>query len=237
VGWIETNPKDALEWARENGVNVADAKGSISISEYGGSWRPAMSTAFGKDWGFTLGWLREQPPSLERDGMLARGLYSGTFEQRLAIYAELTPEGRADCVDQVIFSGSKGDDAGAAEAFVQGLSQGPERIAGIEALVRLHLNTNSDSGQLEQLVSRYPPGPERDAATSAAISSLSFTNQQKALELALQVSDPMRRGSAYVDIARNWIYRDRPAALAWISATPVLDPEVKRVILREAEQR
>jgi hypothetical protein len=115
------------------------------------------------------------------------------------------------------------------------MPQGAERVAAVESLVSLQLS--SDSARADELIARYPPGPERDAAACGAISTLLSTNQPRALDLAAQISDPRRREYEYATIARIWIYRDRPAALAWMSATQALDPEVKRMVLKQTEQR
>jgi len=135
VGWMEKSPREALDWARKNGFDLTNARASVSFGENGdSSWRPAMATAFDKDREGTLAWLREQPATPERDAMLADGIWSGSFEQRMAIYAELTPEGGAENIGRVISGGYKGSDVDAAEKFVQSLPAGPERIAAVEGL-------------------------------------------------------------------------------------------------------
>jgi hypothetical protein len=105
----------------------------------------------------------------------------------------------------------------------------------VESLVSLQLN--SESARADELIASYPPGPERDAATSGAVAALRNTNQVKAMELAARISDPALRETAYVNVARTWIYRDRTAALAWISTTQVINPELKRVLVRQAGER
>ena len=235
VGRIERGPKEALEWARENGIDILSAKADITFGSGGGSWRAAMSAAFDIDREETLAWLREQPVSRERDSMLAGGLFGGTLDQRLAILSELTPEGRAENIGSVISGGWKSIDVNAAAKIVDSLPAGAERVAAVEGLVSLQLK--SDTGSVEDLVASYPPGLERDAAACGAATALSETNREQALAVAAQINEATRRETAYLKIVNSWLYRDRPAALAWISGTQVFEPDVQRALLRQIEER
>jgi hypothetical protein len=237
VAWIEQKPLDTLNWARENGVDFSEAKHIASFGATGGAygWRTPLLAAFGKDPEQTLAWLLEEPPSRERDTMLAQGIFVGTFEQRLAIYAELTPENREKYVGRIVSDNSRTRDPVAAEAWVQSLPDGPERTAGIQGLVSLQLD--KEPGRAAELIASYPPGPERDAATRAAIYAFNYTNSVKAMELAASISNPNLREAAYVNVVGIWISKDKSAAAAWLSGTEAIDPELKRVLLREAEGR
>jgi hypothetical protein len=236
VGWIDKSPREALEWGQQNGVDIRNARASVSFgsTEVVG-WRTAIFVAFEKDREGALAWLREQPLSPERDALLGEGLYSSTLEQRIAIYNELTPEARIDKMRAIILGGYKANDLQGTEKFVEGLPAGLERTRAVESLVGLQVD--GDTARADQIISAYPPGPERDAAAMGAVNALSQKNQQRALECASQIGDSTRREEAYVALARTWLVRDRPGALAWLNTTQFLDSEVKRVLLRQANER
>ena len=234
VGWVDKNPKDALDWIGRNGVDPAEMK-RVNLSDFGGvSWNTPLMAAFDHNREQTMAWLREQPPSGERDAMLATGLWGGSFDQRLEIFAELTPEARLKNIPG-LFTRARGIDAAAAESWAQALPQGPARIAAVEGLVSSQLE--NDPGRAEELISKYSEGPERDAAMIGGVSALQTTEQEKAVELAAGIGDPTLRETAYVRVARSWLRWDKTSALAWLSSTQALDPDLKRVLIQQADER
>ena len=236
VGWAGENPIDALTWAAANGVNLSEAKAFTFHGDYGGGgWNSVLSVAFESDRTKTLAWLRTQPASPERDLMLREGIWGyGTFDDRIQIFAELTPQGQADAAWNVVQS-SQRIDAGQIEPWVKALPPGSARKSAIQSLVLNQANNTPDS--IEALTDAWPAGPDRDAALRGIVWSFSNSDPSRALEFARRVSAPAIRQSTFENIARNWLYRDEPAARAWITSTPEISAEEKRVLLRQFDER
>ena len=131
TGWAEQHPADALAWGAANGVELSEAKGPMDFGDYGGaSWQSLLSIAFQSDRAKTFAWLRSQPASLERDEMLRAGIWSGTKEEKLQIYAELTPQGQVEAVRAML--GGYRSDATEFEPWVKAQPAGAARQAAIQ---------------------------------------------------------------------------------------------------------
>ena len=235
VGWAGEHPGEALAWAAANGVDVAGAKAIRSFDDSGSvSWNSLVGTAFDSDRTKTLGWLRTQPASPERDAMLRDGIWSGTEEQKIAIYAELTPEGRADAVGNLVQS-FYSDKPERAEAWVKALPAGAVRAAAVQSLT-YHQADNAPE-RLDTLADAWPAGPDRDAATRAIATTLSRNDPRRALEFARRVGDSAAREMTFEYVVQSWSYRDQPAARAWIVSALELSAEHKRVLLRQFDER
>jgi hypothetical protein len=51
------------------------------------------------------------------------------------------------------------------------------------------------------------------------------------------VSDPAIREASFERIAQTWMFTNHAGARAWITSTPDLSAEQKRVLLRQADER
>jgi hypothetical protein len=235
VGWAGEHPVDALTWAAANGVQIPEAKAFMSYGDGDGvSWNSLLSTAFGADNAKTLAWLRAQPASRERDSMLCEGIWSGKAEENFQIYAELTRKGQADAAGEVVRRSFEDGD-GDVEPWVKAQPPGAARQAAIQEFVSCQAGNTPE--RIDALVDAWPAGPDRDAAMRGIVSSLSATDPRRALDFARRVSGTAARESAFESIARDWLYRDQPAAGAWIVGAPELSAEEKRVLLRQAAER
>jgi hypothetical protein len=239
VGWAGEHPVEALEWAAANGLDIQEVKAITYYGDDGGlGWNSLVSTAFGSDRDKTLTWLRSQPPSAKRDSLLMEGTWGGSMEQRCAIYAELTPESRKRAVGNVIeayFGIRGGTGVSEAESWVKGLPAGPERVAGVQALVSLQLNNKPE--RVDSIAEEWPAGPERDAAFRGISTAISYNDPARGLEFARRISSPDVRSNAFAQIAGSWLYRNETAARAWISTTPELSADDKRVLIRQFDER
>jgi hypothetical protein len=234
VGWAADQPIKALDWAVANNLDIKDVNASASFNEYGGGWNSLISTAFESDKEKTLAWLRSQPASNDRDSLLMDGIWQGSLEQRFAIYAELAPSARKRAVDSVI-NGSRGTDVSQMEAWVKGLPAGDERTAAVRSLTSLQIR--NDPELASSLAENWPAGPERDAAFRGIAMNFSQTDPPRAFEFARNITDPDARSNALVNIAWSWQYRNAAATRAWVSSTPDLSADDKRVLLREFDER
>jgi hypothetical protein len=235
VGWTERDPMEALEWAAANGVDVNEAKAVGDFGDNGfGSWRTAIHAALDHDRDKLLDWLRTQPASPERDASFMTAIWRGTDEQRLGIYADLTPEGRLAAVGNVL-DGFATDKIDRAIAWVNSLPPGPERNSAIAAFANRQIE--NAPGQIATLADQWPAGPERDSALRAVATSVARNDPPQALDFARRVSGAIDRETAFASIANNWLGRDETVARAWLTATPELTAAEKRVILRQFAER
>ncbi len=235
VGWAGEHPAEALGWAAARGVDVADAKAIEFYGDNGGAgWNSLLGTAFESDRAQTLTWLRAQPASSERDAMLREGIWNGTDEERLGIYAELTPAGRADAAAAVVQS-SFLNGAGNIEPWVKAQPPGAARKAAIWSLAWYQALNAPEN--IETLTDAWPAGADRDAAIRGIATALSQNDPHRALDFARRVGDAATRETTLENIARNWRYRDEPAARAWIISAPELSAEQRRVLLRQFDER
>ncbi len=232
VGWADGHPAEALGWAAAHGVDVTEANAVV----YFGSeelFNSLVGTAFESDRGKTLAWVRAQPASPARDDMLRDGLSRGTIEQRLEIYAEITPSGRSNVgggVMQALYQ----DDPQRAEAWAKAQPAGAARQS---AISNLGASQSFDAlERRETFADAWPPGPDRDAALSGIVWSLN-RDLPRALDFARRVGDSATREQVLESVARTWSYRDEPAARAWITSAPEFSAEQKRVLLRQFDER
>lgn len=234
VGWAGKQPLAALEWAAAQGVDVAAARAVADLGDedYSG-WNSLMGTAFESDRAATLVWLRTQPTSVTRDAMLREGSWRGTSEERLAIYAEMTPAGRVGALGSVA-QAVYGEEPERAEALIKAQPAGAARQSAISALVGAQ--TARASEERAALAEAWPAGPDRDAALRGLAWSL-YNDAPQALTFVRRISDPVLREGALERVAESWSYRDEPAARAWLTTTTDLSPDQKRMLLREWDER
>ena len=236
VGWADENPVDALTWGAANGVELSEVKSFLSFGDDGGtSWQNLGSIAFEKDRAKTLAWLRTQPASVERDALLGQGIWNAKRDEKLQIYAELTPQGQAAAAENVVRDpfGNGGNEM---EAWVKAQPPGAARKAAIQALAQSQAFNAPE--RLDALTADWPAAADRDAATRGIVSYLTNNNNpRRAVEFARGIGNPAARESAFERIAQNWIYSDEPAARAWIASAPELSAEQKRVLLRQVDDR
>ncbi len=234
VGWAGDHPTEALTWAVENGVELSDAKALVFFGDGDGAgWNSLLSTAFQSDSAKTLAWLRTQPASPERDAMLREGIWSAKAEEKFRIYAELTPTAQAAAAEQLVHSFRYGDSD--LEPWVKAQPPGAARQAAIQAFGAYQANNTPE--RIEALANAWPAGPDRDAAMRGIASSLSYNDPRRALDFARRVADPDARSITFSNLAQSWLYRDAPAARAWIASAPELSAGEKRVLLRQADER
>jgi hypothetical protein len=164
--------------------------------------------------------------------MLRNGIWNASAEDRIQIYSELTPQGRIDAGRSIATYFSRSDPV-RAEAWVKELPAGPARVAAVHGFVAYQASYSPDRSA--ELVEAWPTGPERNAALRAVASAQ--TDPIRGMEFARRVDDPAVRELAFESIARNWMYRDKAAAAAWIASSPDLAPWQKRLLLRQAQEQ
>lgn len=235
VGWAGEKPAEALEWAAANGVDVAEAKAFLEFGDRGNAgWNSLLGTAFDSDRAKTVAWLRTRPPSPERDAMLRDRIWSGTAEQKIEIYAEITPEGRAGAAGYLAGSFYR-DSPERAEAWVKGQPAGAVRAAAVRSLTEQQAGNAPE--RLDTLAAAWTAGPDGDAAMRGISASLAENDPHRALDFARRVGSPAEREATFEGIAQSWLYRDEPAARAWITSAPELSAGQKRVLLRQFDER
>src|SRR4030095_13250210 len=236
VGWADKHPVDALSWAVANGIHVSDAKGSMNFHESGMSWRTMIMVAFDRDREKTMEWIRSQPPSAERDSRLRAGLWGGTMDQRLQIYAELTPASQVSAAGVMVQGSFRygSDGQSGIEAWVREQPPGSVRTAAIRTLSEYQA---SNPDKLNQIAESWTPGPDRDAANRGIVRVLAYKDAPSAIEFARQISNPATRESAFEQIAQEWFSENKAAARTWVTTSPEFSSEQKRVLLRQAEEQ
>ncbi len=217
-GWAKKNPRAALEWGAARGINVT----------------PQLATAFHAAYQPTLDWVRAQPASPARDGMLAIGILRGTYEQKLAAYAELTPQGRAMYSGDRVASTWKSDPQ-PTEAWVHGLPSGDERAGAVETLTRKQADAAPE--QIDTLANMWSAGPDRDAALRGLAIKLAPKEPTRSFEFARWITDPTRREAALETAWTTWEPYNRSAARAWLAKSTNFSADHKRVLLRMTEER
>ena len=233
VGWAGEHPVDALTWAAANGVDVAEAKATVFFGDGFGGSNSLLETAFENDHAKTLAWLRAQPVSAARDEMLRDGLSRGTTEERLEIYVDLTPAGRAGATEYVVRSLYQ-DNPQRAEAWAKAQPVGVARQAAITSIAAFQ-GSNAPE-RLDALADAWPAGADRDAALRGIVWS-SYNEPQRGFSFARRVGDPAMREELLEHTARSWLYRDEPAARAWLAGATEFSAEQKRVLLRQFDER
>ena len=235
VGWAGEHPVDALAWAADHGVDVADAKVIEYFGDNGGNgWNSLVSIAFGSDPAQTLAWLRTQPASPERDAMLRQGIWRVTAEEKFRIYAELTPAGRAEAAGDLVRSAFENGTSDI-QQWVKTQPPGAARKSAIWWLAYYQVSNVSES--IETAADAWPAGSDRDAALSGMVLFLAQNDPRRALEIARRVSGASARETVFESVASSWSYRDEPAARAWVSSAPEFSAEQKRVLLRQFDER
>jgi hypothetical protein len=239
-GWAREHPVDALTWAAANGIDPSEAESYVSYgANRGFGSRTLIAAAIETDRAQTLDWLRTQPASPARDEMLQYGIWTATVDEKLQIYAELTPRGKANAAANLVnscFARGQEPRSGAdrLEPWINTQPPGPARSAAIQAFASCQARTTQD---VETLVNQWPAGPDRDAAFRGISSSLTNNDPKRALDFARRVSAPGTCEPIFERIAQNWLWRDEPNARAWITSTPELSAEQKRVVLRQFDER
>lgn len=234
VGWAEKQPSAALEWAAAHGVDVAGTRAMVDHgSEEFLGWNSLVGIALEKDRVATLAWLRTQPASVVRDGMLREALWRGTGEERLAAYAELTPVGRAGAIGSVV-EAIYAEEPQRAEALVKAQPPGAARQSAISSLASVQAVRVPE--ERSAVAEAWPVGPDRDAALRGLSWGL-YNDAPQALTLVRRISDPALREATFERVAESWSYRDAPAARAWLATTTDLSPNQKRALLREWDER
>lgn len=235
VGWAGKSPIAALDWAVAHGLDVADLKAVSFMGPNGNvGWNSLLMTAFDTDSAKAFEWLRAQPASPGRDTLLRDGIWRGTVDQKLALYAELTPESQASEVWTLV-SGMNREDPKRAEAWVAALPAGPKRSAAILSLVSGQAQAAPDRTDI--ITNAWAPGPDRDAALRGVAGSLASNDPLRAIAIANQVTNVTSREIVLEDIARSWLRRDETAARAWIARAPELSAEQRRVIIRQFQEQ
>jgi hypothetical protein len=235
VGWAGEHPIDALTWAAGNGFSISETRTPLFLGESAGIvWQSLLGMAFQRDREKTLAWLRAQLASPERDAMLSEGIWSHTPDGALQIYEDLSAEGRAVVASRVVQSSlPNGNDS-----VVQWIKTQPEGAARKHAIwAHALIQAGNSPERIETLADDWPAGPDRDAALRGIVWSLSQNDARRGLDFARRISGGAARESAFENIARSWLSRDRAAARAWVTGAPELSAEQKRVLLREFDER
>ena len=234
VSWAGKDPMAALAWASKNGVAVAETWTPTFIGPSGFvSTISLTSAAFQADREKTLEWILAQPASSNRDDMLVAGLGSQNTEQRLAIFAKLSPDKQSQVVDWVM-QGLEEKDSAQCRTWVESLPPGTVRSIAIE---RASANKiGADPQQVEAIIEGWPQGLDRDSALKGAASRIASQEPLRAVEYARRITDPDQREDAFQTLAFDWRRRDQAAAKAWVSSSSDFTPEKKRVLLRQFDE-
>lgn len=235
VGWGRTDPIAAMDWAASQGMDIAQIKSSVHFSPDGfASWTTLLLSAYYTDYGKTLDWVRAQPGSPTRDEMLASGIWSGNPEQKMAIYAALSPQAQAQEAARMVDSMEK-DDPRRVAAWIRDLPAGQARAEAVETLVAAQAKNAPE--RIDALADDWPTGSDRNAAFEGIATHLRSEAPERALTFALRISDPGSRESALDAIVFSWDRRNPSAARAWLNGASGFSSEHKRVLLRQLDER
>jgi hypothetical protein len=117
-----------------------------------------------------------------------------------------------------------------AVAWVASLPPGPSQNHAFEDVFDEW--TPRDPLAASQSLTNMPPGPGRDAAIEAFSSNISRENPTDALTWVGVISDPKRRTSLQVDIARRWFSNAPNEATPWIAANLPADLQTRAMTPR-----
>ncbi len=235
VGWGRTDPIAAMDWAASQGMDIAQIKSSVHFSPNGfASWTTLLLSAYHTDYGKTLDWVRAQPVLPARDELLASGIWSGNFEQKMAIYAALSPQAQAQEAARMV-EGMQNDDPRRVAAWVNDLPAGQARAEAVETLVAAQAAKAPE--RIDALADDWPARPDRNAAFEGIATHLRSEDPERALTFALRISDPGSRESALDAVVFSWDRRNPSAARAWLNGASGFSSEHKRVLLRQLDDR
>ena len=231
VGWADKDPVAALEWAVAHEIDVSEAKAILQFNDTGSfMFNPLLNAAFQSEWEKALVWVRAQPRSSERDTMLNAGIWSGSAEQKVEIFNELTPAGQATAAAEMVESSSR-NGTGSMEPWIKALPAGAARRAAIKTLASHQAGNAPES--IDTLADTWPAGADRDAALTGLLWSITQNEPRRALDFARRMGDPAAREYLLESAAGSWFRQDETAARAWIVGTPELSAEQKRVLIRQ----
>lgn len=228
-GWAEREPVEALKWGQAHGMDLDQAP---LFPEGGRSQSSVLAQALTTEPETTVAWLRALPPDAERARLLTSALNFMTAETARAVFAELPLE------NQIFLAGDLGRQAAKlnpneAIAWSKGIESGPSRSRVISEIVGNARWNSADV--LDAAISQYAPGNDREAALRGSAWAMA-DKPEIAMGFASQISDADIREEAYRRLAARWLFRDAPAAKAWLAETRELSPEVKAMVTRMAEE-
>ncbi|MEO8350254.1 MAG: hypothetical protein ABI680_00900 [Chthoniobacteraceae bacterium] len=226
AGWASKDPLAALDWARANGVSPDQR--SFLDGQYWGD-QNILNAALNSDPKKTVEWLRAQPDSAERGRLLGQSLYRLDKEIAFDVFRDLPPDAQKYASWTIGYKlGEMGQDE--AVAWARKEVSGPARENVIAGLVGT-LGRNS-SETIDSVLKEFPSGADRDAALRGAVESM-WAKPADGLPYAQRISDPVIRERTFRSLASGWLYRDGPAARAWLAGTTELAPDVKAMLMRE----
>jgi|GEM_PF-2782926 len=235
AGWAEREPIAALQWAEANGVNIANSRATTFFNGlFESGTNPLITIAMETDHTKTIEWLRHQPPSVDRDMMIRDGLWRATGAEKMELFEQLSPSAQTEAAVTVTWK-LYSENPEKAEAWTKTLAPGPARGESIRALVSNQASNTPE--QTETYLEAWSPGPDRDAALAGVAGALTDNDPQRALTFARQIVGSNARENSVEDIAQRWLYRDNRTARAWITTTPDLSAEQKRVLIRQFDER
>ena len=233
--WAEKEPVTVLNWAVENGVDLAACKAMTFYDESpSGSFNSLVTIALGADRAGTMEWLRAQPPSQQRDMMICDAIWRASGGEKFDLYAQLSPAKQAEAARTVAWAILQ-EDPPKAIAWVNDLAAGKGREGAIGAVVANQVRNAPE--KIDTYLENWQPGPDRDAALGGVATQLANGTPERALTFARQIKGTNARENAFEDIAQRWLLRNDRAARAWILSAPELSPEQKRVLIRQFDER
>ena len=172
----------------------------------------------------TFAWLRALPAGSERDRYLELAALNSADEKRVRpLLAELPPEAAARGAARVAGALALHDFA-TAQQWAESLS-GSARQAAWVAIGRLRIEPRP-----------LPPGPDRDAMLRGSAETQATRTPLKAIERALEISDPALRRRTFDDVL--WQVQRGDIALgggASTSGTPEAEKRAVQQWLRDAQ--
>ncbi len=164
--------------------------------------------------------------------MLGQSLYRLDSELALDVFRDLSPDAQKNASWSISYKlGEMGQDEAIAWARTE--VAGPARENVIAGLVSTLGRRSSET--IDTVVAQFPSGADRDAALGGAVQAL-WAKPTDGLPYAQRISDPVIRERTFRSLASGWLYRDGPAARAWLDATTELAPDVKAMLMREVTE-
>jgi hypothetical protein len=234
VSWAAKDGVAALTWAHAHDIALDAKSFEQSLGGFGGvSWNSLAERAMNSDKEQVIAWVRGLPPSEERSRTILSIMGSASPEQARELFSDLPGEWQRNAVEQIVWRSGNDDFEGTTRWALE-MPDGPARRIAITAITASDLRRFPDS--IDAILQRFPSPQDRDAVLSGAANTFD-SEPRRAVEFATQIQNPEARERAFRTIAGNWLYRDRPAAVAWLAQTPEISEESKRVLFRRADDR
>jgi hypothetical protein len=217
--WVETDPKAALAWAKQQ----TDSEIKDSILE--GISRIMTQ----KDPQELFAYAEALPPGVSQDRLIKdvwRTFYWFPLrfddgKQGVVARMQALPEGRTkELAASGISQGMAGKDLKAAIDMASGIGDTGIRTQALEK-VGVRSNYYRDPGAATQSMQTLPVGPTRDLVTKGISRVMSMTDPQAAFDMASGIGDTGLRSEAEKEAAQFLCNKDLDTAIQWMQSLPV----------------